>query len=468
MGGAILNDEETFIKAIFTPTAPYVITDILPYWGEIRIAEENQPGFNNDVLSTSKPYLTNNRIIPLDGDSFADINLVSNTIEVECRTNISQIKENVNYKLSGRLANQDEPIAPEQWVFKTIIDVPTDGAFTPNVTAIGGEVVTWTLIEGYNETINSLNKADRVGLLSNELNGTCQNVVVTFSTNDADNITEIDLQNDFICDELDLSILTSVAKVLISGNPFTSLVMPTGNLITQFNASSNVGLTTMDLSNNTFQTILIFNSCTSLTSVNFGSDANTGKLTDIRMNGCDLTGTLDFSRFTNFQTRFWCYSNPNLTAITFGVNTNTAGFSFFYVSDNDLTGTLDLSNVNIGNGSFRAQGNSNLTSILNPSNNNLFTQYKADGCNLGYIDFTTLPLMTDINGGDIELENNSMSATDVNHILVDLDSISSGGFTGRTIILNGSNAAPDGISGGYDGLTAKANLITKGFTVTTN
>ena len=36
------------------------------------------------------------------------------------------------------------------------------------------------------------------------------------------------------------------------------------------------------------------------------------------------------------------------------------------------------------------------------------------------------------------------------------------------INVRGTNAAPDGSSGGYDGLTAKANLIAKGFTVNTN
>ena len=59
-----------------------------------------------------------------------------------------------------------------------------------------------------------------------------------------------------------------------------------------------------------------------------------------------------------------------------------------------------------------------------------------------------------------------MTAAEVNCILADLDSILGAG-TG-TIDLSGSNAAPDGSSGGCDGTTAKSNLQGNGWTVTTN
>lgn len=61
-----------------------------------------------------------------------------------------------------------------------------------------------------------------------------------------------------------------------------------------------------------------------------------------------------------------------------------------------------------------------------------------------------------------------MTAAEVNRMLVEINAIATSGFTGRSIIMNGTNAAPDSSSGGYDGLTAKTALQSKGFTVTTN
>lgn len=61
-----------------------------------------------------------------------------------------------------------------------------------------------------------------------------------------------------------------------------------------------------------------------------------------------------------------------------------------------------------------------------------------------------------------------MTAAEVNKILVDIDTISDSVSTGRTLQIHGTNAAPDSTSGGYDGITAKNNLITKGWTVTTS
>lgn len=80
--------------------------------------------------------------------------------------------------------------------------------------------------------------------------------------------------------------------------------------------------------------------------------------------------------------------------------------------------------------------------------------------------FTDIPNATEVNNSNINFSSGSLDATNVNKILVDLDTNSTNAFTGRLISLAG-NAAPDGTSGGFDGTTAKANLITKGFTVTT-
>ena len=88
------------------------------------------------------------------------------------------------------------------------------------------------------------------------------------------------------------------------------------------------------------------------------------------------------------------------------------------------------------------------------------------GGGVGIIDITQLPNMTDINNHYSTLIYNGWNTAQVNEMLVMYDTISVGGYTGRTIQIN-NNPAPDSISGGFDGLTAKANLIAKGFNVLT-
>jgi len=114
-------------------------------------------------------------------------------------------------------------------------------------------------------------------------------------------------------------------------------------------------------------------------------------------------------------------------------------------------------------GSIRVYSNSGMTDISHPGTNEVFTQYEANNCDLGYIDFTVFSGANDEMG--IRLDDNNMTVTEVNHILVDLDTI---GWIDGVLDISGSNAAPDGSSGGYDGTTAVANLIINGWTVTTS
>ena len=61
----------------------------------------------------------------------------------------------------------------------------------------------------------------------------------------------------------------------------------------------------------------------------------------------------------------------------------------------------------------------------------------------------------------IELQNNNMSAADVNHILVDFATIATNNhprWSEITLNIGGTNAAPDSSSGGYDGLAAITTL----------
>ena len=66
------------------------------------------------------------------------------------------------------------------------------------------------------------------------------------------------------------------------------------------------------------------------------------------------------------------------------------------------------------------------------------------------------------------MQDNGMNASEVNRILTELDTNATNSFTGRSINLSGTNAAPDTTSGGLDGSAAKTSLIGKGFSVTTS
>ena len=101
-----------------------------------------------------------------------------------------------------------------------------------------------------------------------------------------------------------------------------------------------------------------------------------------------------------------------------------------------------------------------------------FDYFEVSSCNFDYLgfpnnSFTRLANMTDVNGCTVILTDNALTAAEVNQILVDLDSISSGGYTGRSIDIR-TNTAPDTTSGGYNGAAAKTSLQSKGFTVNTD
>jgi hypothetical protein len=123
----------------------------------------------------------------------------------------------------------------------------------------------------------------------------------------------------------------------------------------------------------------------------------------------------------------------------------------------------------------RLQNNINLTNIIFPNTNQFFKNssnsegnaaFDLFNCNLDYVDFTPLSGATLVSGTTqgiprISLRNNNMSATDVNHILVDFSNIATYNPTGWSNIrlnISGTNASPDSSSGGYDGLAAITTL----------
>lgn len=185
-----------------------------------------------------------------------------------------------------------------------------------------------------------------------------------------------------------------------------------------------------------------------------------------RVEDCNLTGALDLSAMVRLGGIVWLNNNPNLTGVTFP--SSTVQINDLDLSGCGLTGTIDVSPLNLAS-EVSFQNNTVLTAITNPSNSNTFSVYTCSGCSaLGFVDMTPLSGLFDSASCNSNFFNCGMTAAEVNEMLVDYDTNSSGAISGRILTLTGTNAAPDATSGGFDGLAAKASLISKGYTVNTN
>jgi hypothetical protein len=164
--------------------------------------------------------------------------------------------------------------------------------------------------------------------------------------------------------------------------------------------------------------------------------------------------------------RFWAFDNPNLRVINYP--TSTVLMDDIDLKNCDLTGVMDWSTCNIGD-DVQGGNNPNLTGIINPTNSNSFRLYSFSNCGITFVDMTTLTGLFDSSGCATSFNANAFSVASVNQILVDFDTNSSGAISGRSLNLAGAGMGiPDASTGGNDGVAAKASLITKGYTVTTN
>jgi hypothetical protein len=380
--------------------------------------------------------------------------------------------------------------------------------FDPSVTTSSG-TVTWNFGDGSAEVTSNLTAYAYADAAE---------YTVTAKLNPVKNIISFNLGDDDVI-EVKIPFLISLGgSFSLEGNPnLENVLLPTSSgVFTSFRVFDCASLPSLDMSglSNIGGTVYLQNN-TSLTSYTFPTSSQS--ITVLDMSNCNLTGTLDISGLTNINTGIYLYTNPLLTSVTTPV-ADTGNVTAFSAGGTDLTGTLDLSGyLNLGgtisvpeltnltkillppasvanfarfdfndcNISFALDisgmgglggaapryliGNDNplLPSITLPSNSNTMRIFRLYGCDLGYIDFTVMPNIMEETNSEITLQNNNMTAAEVNQILVELDSIVTGGYVG-IINLGGNNAAADGTSGGYDGLTAKTNLIAKSKSVTTN
>lgn len=141
------------------------------------------------------------------------------------------------------------------------------------------------------------------------------------------------------------------------------------------------------------------------------------------------------------------------------------------VENNSSLSILDLQPLTLLD-YFRAKNCSSFTTTtLYTGAGFTMSHFEVTNCNWDYANpnnyFTRTPTLSRVNDCTIILTYNGLTVSEINKILVDIDTDAISGFTGRSIDLS-NNSAPDSSSGGYNGTAAKASLITKGFNVITD
>ena len=351
LNGKVSTDQKTLVRTVFTPTAPYVIDSNIPWWAEYRIAEQNQTGFNNDVITTTKNYSQNNRLIPKDGESYVTLDIDNNTIITECLVDNTKLISGRDYKIDSYLRNANDPPATIRWRFNTEVDVDST-TFDPLLTVINGELPTWTFVdESQIVTQSSLSVSGRTQVTNGALNGVCQEVLVTFSTNDATNVTGITLNTDDICEHLDLTLFTNIGSINVSNNHIDSIEFPTTtNEISNLSVAYN-NLDIIDLSplsnlgtiSSSLQTDIDISNNPSTSVINPNSDNKIGRYfcNDMpNLQTLDVSG-LNFNK--SFGSQLHIDRNNSLTDIVFP--SGSGNMTLLHIRSNPSLVTLDLRNL---------------------------------------------------------------------------------------------------------------------------
>jgi hypothetical protein len=292
------------------------------------------------------------------------------------------------------------------------------------------------------------------------------------------NINLINFNTDNLYGQLDLTPLSGLGgSFQVNINPLLTGIThsPSTQSFTQYyayncNLTGNLDLTPLSGLGGDFRV----NNNTNLTGITHSPSSEI--FNTYFASNCNLTGNLDLTPLSGFGGSFLVETNANLTGITHTLSSNNV--TQYLAGDCDLTGTIDLTPLtklglaNSGTtGIIRFNGNNNLTNILLPTSTQFFKNggnivgqkvFNLYDCDLDYVDFTPLSGATLLSGvtegpAGIELQNNGMSTTDVNHVLVDFSGNTTYNPTGWSNInlnISGTNGAPDSSSGGYDGISA--------------
>jgi len=179
-------------------------------------------------------------------------------------------------------------------------------------------------------------------------------------------------------------------------------------------------------------------------------------------------------------------NNSSLTSVTHA--NSSRKINRYDLQSNNITGVHDMSSLSGVGITIRMDNNPLLTDVVFPPTTRYLFDKSAHSynsaiqlydCDLGYVNFLPLSGATMHNPANtanatIDLSDNNMTASEVNHILVDFKDITvthnTAGWTGTTLIIDGTNAAPDTTSGGNNGSAAVTTLTSSPYnwTITTS
>lgn len=336
------------------------------------------------------------------------------------------------------------------------------------------------------------------------------------------NLEEIDLTNNDLLSNLDLSDLPNLETIICKDNgALTSSLDVSGkSSLFWLDCSQNPNITNVDVTGNTNLSVIFAYLNPSLTSITGLSTCT--NITTLQLWNSNFTGSLlDLSGCSNLKA-IQISGNPNLSAIDV---TNNPLLDFLYCQDDnissiDLTNNPELKTLGINGNiltSLDLTNNTKLTTLLAYQNTSLssitglssltdLVTFNVYNCSIPSINLTSnVNLETVVVGGTsltsinltsctklklIDATNSisittlnlpstvpslrtvrigglSLTQSEINSILVKLDA---NGLTGGTFNSadtgspgSGTNDVPSG-----SGLTAKANLIAKGWSVITN
>lgn len=231
------------------------------------------------------------------------------------------------------------------------------------------------------------------------------------------------------------------------------------NSLTTFDTHSEMNVQTFLIGSNDLTSLVIPNTWTNLTYLAFG-DNNISSFTTYATwvnllyflaNNNSLTSITTYAAWTSLST--FNVSNNILTSITLRPEwTNVWGI---FVGHNSLTSITTYSawvNLYI----LDVGGNSISSITTHVQWVSLHTLY-ADACGLSTL--TVYSEWTTFTG--LEAGSNAITSTPINNIFIEIDSL--GTSSGSIGVAGGTNAIPTGA-----GLTAKNNLVARGWTIYTN
>lgn len=391
----------------------------------------------------------------------------------------------------------------EEFTFQTDRDPGTDGAFTPSLTYTGQGIVRWIFADLSELTGQSISTS------GNGLNGTTQTVTIkvqslvdieaiylnsqnikgAFDTTGLEGLYHIDARDNDLTDydfdasqSYDVWHLSQNPNLVIPGADFAipyfndcsiqavncditgAMVFQAGSVIGKALLGGNLNLTSADFSNtildggNSSQVNL--DGCSNLSTLLFPSSAGGVmgeiRLTDTNVSSLDVSGILIRKKLQFTRTPMTTVNYGNQTYLLTQI---VAQDCLLYTEAPDLSGFTYLPN-------FLKYSDSPIEGLILPiATNAMSTGIALDGCDIAFItNLASCTSIANVDGFYFDIRDNGLTATEINTIAVDFDTVAVGGYSAREYRAETNNAVHT--AGPPDGAAAFISIGDKDFTAT--